>query len=96
MVTIAEREFLSEATDTYVDAMVGRAAAAQKEIQTWSEDATEGGTSTTDNVTYTHLLNVKRVAYSIPPWRISVLRRLKEVLLAGFGRSKLRERATGC
>jgi len=57
---------------------------------------TFGGTSTTDNVTYTHLLNVKRVAYSIPPWRISVLRRLKEVLLAGFGRSKLRERATGC
>ncbi|HLZ80395.1 MAG TPA: aldehyde dehydrogenase family protein [Ktedonobacteraceae bacterium] len=57
---------------------------------------TFGGTSTTDNVTYTHLLNVKRVAYSIPPWRISVVRRLKEVLLAGFGRSKLKERATGC
>ena len=41
MVTIAEREFLSEATDTYVDAMVGRAAAAQKEIQTWSEEETD-------------------------------------------------------
>jgi acetaldehyde dehydrogenase / alcohol dehydrogenase len=27
---------------------------------------TFGGTSTTDNVTYTHLLNIKRVAYSIP------------------------------
>jgi acetaldehyde dehydrogenase / alcohol dehydrogenase len=27
---------------------------------------TLGGTSTTDNITYTHLLNVKRVAYSLP------------------------------
>ena len=27
---------------------------------------TFGGTSTTDNVTYTHLLNLKRVAYATP------------------------------
>ena len=28
---------------------------------------TFGGTSTTDNVTYSHLLNIKRVAYYTPP-----------------------------
>ncbi len=33
--------FLSEATDEYVDALVGRAVAAQKEFQTWSEEATD-------------------------------------------------------
>jgi acetaldehyde dehydrogenase / alcohol dehydrogenase len=41
---------------------------------------TFGGTSTTDNVTYTHLLNVKRVAYPIPSGIIPVLRELKERL----------------
>jgi hypothetical protein len=48
---------------------------------------TFGGTSTTDNVTYTHLLNVKRVAYSIPSRRISFLRKLKDMLdrVAGEG-----------
>ncbi len=40
---------------------------------------TFGGTSTTDNVTYTHLLNVKRVAYSIPSSRRPVFRWLKDV-----------------
>ncbi len=33
---------------------------------------TFGGTSTTDNVTYSHLLNVKRVAYGTTPKRLSV------------------------
>jgi acetaldehyde dehydrogenase (acetylating) len=28
---------------------------------------TLGGTSTTDSVTYTHLLNIERVAYGTPP-----------------------------
>jgi hypothetical protein len=32
---------------------------------------TYGGTSTTDNVTYSHLLNVKRVAYGITPKGLS-------------------------
>jgi acetaldehyde dehydrogenase / alcohol dehydrogenase len=45
---------------------------------------TFGGTSTTDNVTYTHLLNVKRVAYPIPTRRIPVLRRLKESVTTFF------------
>jgi acetaldehyde dehydrogenase/alcohol dehydrogenase len=45
---------------------------------------TFGGTSTTDNVTYTHLLNVKRVAYPIPTRRILVLRRLKESVTTFF------------
>ena len=40
---------------------------------------TFGGTSTTDNVTYTHLLNVKRVAFSIPFRRRPVLPRLKDL-----------------
>jgi acyl-CoA reductase-like NAD-dependent aldehyde dehydrogenase len=43
---------------------------------------TFGGTSTTDNVTYTHLLNVKRVASPIPSGSIPVLRELKERLTA--------------
>ncbi|MFL5659137.1 MAG: aldehyde dehydrogenase family protein [Ktedonobacteraceae bacterium] len=43
---------------------------------------TFGGTSTTDNVTYTHLLNVKRVASPIPSGRRSILRELKERLTA--------------
>ena len=47
---------------------------------------TFGGTSTTDNVTYTHLLNVKRVAYSIPSRRGQVLRRLKESVTTFFTR----------
>jgi acyl-CoA reductase-like NAD-dependent aldehyde dehydrogenase len=42
---------------------------------------TFGGTSTTDNVTYTHLLNVKRVAYSIPSRRGPVFRWLKDINL---------------
>ena len=41
MMTIAEREWLSETTDSYVDAMVDRAVAAQKEFQIWSEEATD-------------------------------------------------------
>jgi acetaldehyde dehydrogenase / alcohol dehydrogenase len=45
---------------------------------------TFGGTSTTDNVTYTHLLNLKRVASSIPSSRESVLRRLKESVTTFF------------
>jgi acetaldehyde dehydrogenase / alcohol dehydrogenase len=40
---------------------------------------TFGGTSTTENVTYTHLLNVKRVASSIPSRRIPILRGLKDL-----------------
>ncbi len=47
---------------------------------------TFGGTSTTDNVTYSHLLNVKRVAYSIPSRRGQVLRRLKESMTTFFTR----------
>jgi acyl-CoA reductase-like NAD-dependent aldehyde dehydrogenase len=39
MLTRVERSLLSEAADDYVDAMVGRALAAQQEIQTWSEEA---------------------------------------------------------
>lgn len=45
---------------------------------------TFGGTSTTDNVTYTHLLNVKRVAYPITSTRRPDLRRLKESLTTIF------------
>jgi acetaldehyde dehydrogenase (acetylating) len=41
MLKIVERELLAEATDEYVDAIVGRAVAAQKEFQTWSEEATD-------------------------------------------------------
>ncbi len=47
---------------------------------------TFSGTSTTDNVTYTHLLNVKHVAYSIPPRKGPVLRRLKESVTTFFTR----------
>jgi acyl-CoA reductase-like NAD-dependent aldehyde dehydrogenase len=45
---------------------------------------TFGGTSTTDNVTYTHLLNMKRVAYSIPSRRGQILRKLKEIVTTFF------------
>jgi acetaldehyde dehydrogenase / alcohol dehydrogenase len=47
---------------------------------------TFGGTSTTDNVTYTHLLNVKRVAYSLPSRRGPALHRLKESVTTFFTR----------
>jgi acyl-CoA reductase-like NAD-dependent aldehyde dehydrogenase len=40
---------------------------------------TFGGTSTTDNVTYTHLLNLKRVAFSLPSRNRPVLRGLKDL-----------------
>lgn len=36
-----EKELLSEVTDEYVDALVNRAVIAQKEFQTWSEEATD-------------------------------------------------------
>jgi acetaldehyde dehydrogenase / alcohol dehydrogenase len=42
---------------------------------------TFGGTSTTDNVTYTHLLNVKRVAFSTPSGSRPILRRFKDIHL---------------
>jgi acyl-CoA reductase-like NAD-dependent aldehyde dehydrogenase len=45
---------------------------------------TFGGTSTTDNVTYTHLLNMKWVAYSIPSRRWQALRKLKESVTVLF------------
>src|SRR5436853_970909 len=41
MLTREEKELLSEVTDEYVDALVDRAAIAQKEFQTWSEEATD-------------------------------------------------------
>ena len=47
---------------------------------------TFGGTSTTDNVTYTHLLNVKRLAYALPSRRGAALGRLKESLTTFFTR----------
>jgi len=45
---------------------------------------TFGGTSTTDNITYTHLLNMKRVAYTIPPTRWRVLHKRKERVTTFF------------
>jgi acetaldehyde dehydrogenase / alcohol dehydrogenase len=60
---------------------------------------TFGGTSTTDNVTYTHLLNVKRVAYSIPSSSIPILSSLKDVnlimkrLMATFTGAKIEKRS---
>jgi len=45
---------------------------------------TFGGTSTTDNVTYTHLLNLKRVAWSTPSRKGTILRSLKENLRTLF------------
>lgn len=47
---------------------------------------TFGGTSTTDNVTYTHLLNVKRVAWHSPFRRVSSLHKLKESVKTLFMR----------
>src|SRR5215467_140534 len=41
MLQTEERELHSEITDAYVDALVERAGAAQKEFQTWSEEATD-------------------------------------------------------
>lgn len=41
---------------------------------------TFGGTSTTDNVTYSHLLNMKRVAYYTPPSTLSLAGRLRSLL----------------
>jgi acyl-CoA reductase-like NAD-dependent aldehyde dehydrogenase len=41
MLKRAERELHTEMTDTYIDALVERAAAAQKEFEAWSEKATD-------------------------------------------------------
>src|SRR5215469_4672791 len=38
---IVERELLAEEQDAYIDTLVGRAVSAQKEFQTWSEEATD-------------------------------------------------------
>ena len=38
---IVEREWLADEQDTYIDTLVDRAVAAQKEVQTWSEEATD-------------------------------------------------------
>ncbi|HCF86079.1 MAG TPA: acetaldehyde dehydrogenase [Ktedonobacter sp.] len=41
---------------------------------------TFGGTSTTDNVTYSHLLNIKRVAYYTPPGTLTLVGRMRSFL----------------
>lgn len=41
---------------------------------------TFGGTSTTDNVTYSHLLNIKRVAYYTPPSTLTLVGRMRSLL----------------
>lgn len=41
MIKNAETERHTETTEEYIDALVGRAAAAQKEFQAWSEEATD-------------------------------------------------------
>ena len=41
MLILEERDLLSESTDGYVDALVGRAVDSQKEFQRWSEEATD-------------------------------------------------------